>query len=97
MNERIEPEEFVPHTQHLAVGGSVRVKHCNHNRTMIVSRDVGKITAHCFRCGGRGYKQEQENLQDKLNRIAAEHNIERWVVTSLSLPEPCVYDLKLWP
>lgn len=97
MEVRIEHDEFLPHAEQLAVGGSVRVKHCNHNRTMIVSRDVGKVTAHCFRCGGRGYKQEQENLQDKLNRIAAEHHAEREVVASLSLPEPRVYDLKLWP
>ena len=97
MQERIETHEFLPLAEHLQVGQSVRAKHCNNNRTMIVSRGQGKVTAHCFRCDGRGFHAEQENFQDKLNRIAAERNAEHDAVASHALPEPRVYDLKLWP
>ena len=97
MKERIEAHEFLPLAEHLQVGQSVRAKHCNNNRTMIVSRGQGKVTAHCFRCDGRGFHAEQENFQDKLNRIAAERNAEHVAAASHALPEPRVYDLKLWP
>lgn len=97
MRERIETHEFLPLAVHLQVGQSVRTKHCNNNRTMIVSRGEGKVTAHCFRCDGSGFHAEQENFQDKLNRMAAHRNAEHEAQRSLSLPTPRVYDLAEWP
>jgi hypothetical protein len=97
MQARIDPREFMPYAEKLRVGGSVRAKHCNHNTTMIVSRHDNRVTAHCFRCGERGWQVEQENLEDKLRRIAAARKVESEACSSLSLPEPRVYDLREWP
>lgn len=97
MNERIEPEEYERYAAQLLPGKSMRAKHCNNNLTMIVSREVGKVSAHCFRCGGRGFQVEQESLQDKLARVEKERNAEKTAASTLALPEPRVYDLKLWP
>lgn len=95
--DRIEHDEYLKYAENLAVGQSVRAKHCNNNRTMIVSRDENFISAYCFRCGGRGYKQEQESLADRIGRIAREHSADAEARASLDLPEPRVYALNEWP
>lgn len=97
--DRIDSEVFVPLAGGLPVGQSMRASHdCGQTpNTMIITRDVGKVTAHCFRCGGSGWYAEQENLTDKLKRLADESRVDSIAQASLTLPEPRVYDASMWP
>jgi hypothetical protein len=100
MSVRIESEEFVPLATNLAVGRSMRADHACmgiSEGTLMISRSVGKLTAYCFRCGGKGFHAEQESLEDKLNRVAQERNADQGAQASTALPEPRVYSLREWP
>lgn len=100
MELRIEPEEFVPLAVNLPVGQSMRADHdCMgvSAGTLMISRSVGKVTAYCFRCGGKGFQSEQESLADKLQRMAQERIADVQAQVSLALPEPRVYALDGWP
>lgn len=90
-------EEFVPQASRLSIGRSVRVKHCNNNRTMLISRESNKLSAYCFRCKERGYYEERESLQEKTARLRAARAKDEQAMAVADLPEPRVYSSKEWP
>jgi len=94
---RIEPEEFVHLAEDLRVGHQLRAKHCGNSESMVISREPGKLVAHCFRCDGNGYVAEQESPANMLARVKAEHAADAEARRSVQLPDTKVYDLKLWP
>lgn len=97
MSVRIEASEFQHIAEALQVGRSIRAAHCGDKKTMIVTREAGRLHAHCFRCDGSGEVRQQESLEDKLRRMAQERNADARARVSLELPEPRVYTLSEWP
>lgn len=97
---RIDPSEFVSQAVNLPVGHSMRIDHSCigiSGGTLMVTRKTDGITAYCFRCGDTGWQSEQENLEDRLNRMAAERSADAEAVAAIQLPEPRVYTLGDWP
>jgi len=97
---RIDSELFMQQASNLRVGQSMRGDHdCNgvSTGTLLISRQVGKVTAYCFRCGGQGFHAEQESLADKLQRAVHERDADAEARATVQLPEPRVYDLHEWP
>lgn len=97
MTDRMEDSEFMQHAARLGDGKSIRAKHCNHNTTMIVSRNGAAVTARCFRCDAFGYHEERESLAEKLVRVRKEQDADAEALRSLVPPEPRVFDLSAWP
>jgi len=97
-SERLEDHEWLPIAQTLPTGGRTRVAHeCGEGSPLLITREQGKFTAYCFRCGGTGFHAEQESLTEKLERIQLEQQAEERVRYSVELPEPRAYDTRQWP
>lgn len=100
MAPRIEPDEFVPLAVNLPVGRSMRGDHSCvgvSSGTLMITRSAGRLTAYCFRCGGKGMHIEQESLEEKLERLQQQRSADAEAQASLNLPEPRVYALNEWP
>ena len=97
---RIEHDAFVPLAVNLPVGHSMRADHdCMgvSQGTLMISREVGKLSAYCFRCHEHGSQILTENFQEKLDRLNHERAADAEAVASVALPSPQVHELADWP
>jgi 5S rRNA maturation endonuclease (ribonuclease M5) len=80
-------------------GDEARTGHdCGPGQVLKVANGDRGYTAWCFRCGDKGFvPHPQPSLSERLALLARTRNAEVRASSSVSLPEPAVYDPQSWP
>lgn len=101
MAHRLEESEWLPQAERMLTGGRLKARgdhhDCGDGGSLMLSRDGNELSAYCFRCGGKGFKREQESLTEQLARMSKEREADDRVRFAAELPEPREYRLSEWP
>lgn len=98
-SERLDPAAWMPQAQGLGPGKRKRGDHdCGDPGTLLITHNSdGSKSAYCFRCGAKGYHQEQLSLAQRLELDAKRAKAEQEVRATLDLPSPRVRNPAEWP
>lgn len=95
----LDPASFREHTEHLAIGRSVRVDHdCGAGRTLKVEHKDAGYSAYCWRCSDSGWiAHPRPSLSERIAKLQEQARIETQATATLDLPSPMEYNPQRWP